>query len=77
MLEVRVPAMRGKMGSRTYYSCLMPMQGVPQFIVDRQLAHFDKVDPAYGAGVRKAIASQGQDDEQASLTTSHSAAAAE
>lgn len=53
------------------------MQGVPQFIVDRQLAHFDKVDPAYGAGVRKAIASQGQDDEQASLTTSHSAAAAE
>ena len=31
MLEVRIPAMRGKMGSRTYYSCLMPMQGVPQF----------------------------------------------
>jgi DNA sulfur modification protein DndB len=31
MLEVRVPAMRGKMGSRTYYSCLMPMSGVPQF----------------------------------------------
>jgi len=31
MLEVRVPAMRGKMGTRTYYSCLMPMQGVPQF----------------------------------------------
>lgn len=53
------------------------MQGVPQFIVDRQLAHFDKVDPAYGAGVRQAIAAQGKDDEQASLTTSHSAAAAE
>ena len=31
MLEVRIPAMRGKMGSRTYYSCLMPMSGVPQF----------------------------------------------
>jgi DNA sulfur modification protein DndB len=31
MLEVHVPAMRGKMGSRTYYSCLMPMSGVPQF----------------------------------------------
>lgn len=31
MLEIRVPAMRGKMGSRTYYSCLMPMKGVPQF----------------------------------------------
>ena len=31
MLEVHVPAMRGKMGSRTYYACLMPMSGVPQF----------------------------------------------
>lgn len=30
-MEVRVPAMRGKMGSRTYYSCLMPMSAVPQF----------------------------------------------
>jgi DNA sulfur modification protein DndB len=30
-LEIRVPAMRGKMGSRTYYSLLMPMSGVPQF----------------------------------------------
>ncbi len=53
------------------------MQGVPEFIVERQLAHFDKVDPAYGAGVRKALAEQGRDDAQASLTTSHSAAAAE
>ncbi|MBE7186622.1 MAG: catalase, partial [Methylobacterium mesophilicum] len=51
------------------------MQGVPQFIVDRQLAHFDKVDPEYGAGVRKALESQGKDDAQASLTTSHAAAA--
>ncbi|MCG2839922.1 catalase [Sandaracinobacter sp. RS1-74] len=31
------------------------MQGVPQFIVDRQLAHFDKADPAYGASVRAAL----------------------
>ena len=30
-LEIRVPAMRGKMGSRTYYGVLMPMSGVPQF----------------------------------------------
>ena len=51
------------------------MQGVPQFIVDRQLAHFDKCDPAYGAGVRAALSRQGKDDEQASLTTSHAAAA--
>lgn len=31
------------------------MQGVPQKIVDLQLSHFDKADPAYGDGVRKAI----------------------
>lgn len=30
-MEVHVPAMRGKMGARTYYSCLMPMNAVPQF----------------------------------------------
>src|SRR3954471_7029867 len=30
-MEVHVPAMRGKMGSRTYYGCLMPMNAVPQF----------------------------------------------
>lgn len=27
---VHVPAMRGKMGSRTYYSCLMPMSAIPK-----------------------------------------------
>ena len=31
------------------------MQGVPQEIIDRQLAHFDKADPAYGAGVRASL----------------------
>jgi DNA sulfur modification protein DndB len=30
-MEVHVPAMRGKMGARTYYGCLMPMNAVPQF----------------------------------------------
>ena len=29
--EIRLPAMRGKMGNRTYYACLMPMKTVPQF----------------------------------------------
>jgi catalase len=32
------------------------MQGVPKEIVERQLALFDRVDPAYGAGVRAALA---------------------
>jgi catalase len=31
------------------------MGGVPKFIVERQLALFDKVHPAYGAGVRWAL----------------------
>jgi catalase len=31
------------------------MQGVPDFIVERQCALFDRVDPAYGAGVRAAL----------------------
>jgi DNA sulfur modification protein DndB len=30
-MEFHVPAMRGKMGTRTYYACLMPMKAVPQF----------------------------------------------
>jgi DNA sulfur modification protein DndB len=30
-MQVHVPAMRGKMGSRTYYSCLLPLNAVPQF----------------------------------------------
>jgi len=35
------------------------MTGVPQFIIDRQLVHFDKADPGYGAGVRAALAAAG------------------
>ena len=35
------------------------MNGVPDFIVERQLGHFDKADPAYGAGVRAALEKAG------------------
>ena len=31
------------------------MQGVPREIIDRQIAEFTKVDPAYGAGVQAAL----------------------
>jgi catalase len=31
------------------------MQGVPSEIVERQLMHFARVDPAYAAGVRAAL----------------------
>ena len=35
------------------------MKGVPPFIIDRALTHFDRIDPAYGAGIRKALAHGG------------------
>jgi catalase len=31
------------------------MGGVPQSIIDRQLALFEKIDPAYAQGVRSAL----------------------
>lgn len=34
------------------------MQGVPEFIVRRQLGHFEKADPAYAAGVAQALGIQ-------------------
>jgi catalase len=40
------------------------MEGVPQLVVDRQLNHFDKADPAYGAGVRAALDVKGEKREQ-------------
>jgi catalase len=33
------------------------MHGIPQFIIDRQHGHLEKVDPAYAAGVQTALAS--------------------
>jgi catalase len=42
--------------NRLFAAIAGAMAGVPQDIVERQLAHFDKADPAYGAGVRKALA---------------------
>jgi len=40
---------------RLHSNIAASMAGVPRHIVDRQLAHFDKVDTAYGAGVRNAL----------------------
>lgn len=40
---------------RLFNNIAEAMQGVPEFIVERQLAHFDKVHPEYGAGVRAAL----------------------
>ena len=40
---------------RLFSNVAAAMQGVPDFITQRQLALFDKVHPAYGAGVRNAL----------------------
>lgn len=40
---------------RLFSNIAAAMGGVPQAIIDRQLAHFDKIDPAYGDGVRTAL----------------------
>jgi catalase len=40
---------------RLYENIAGAMQGVPRFIIDRQLEHFRHADPAYAAGVEAAI----------------------
>jgi catalase len=40
---------------RLFQNIAAAMQGVPEAIVQRQLAHFAKVDPEYGAGVARAL----------------------
>jgi catalase len=40
---------------RLFKNIAAAMQGVPREIVERQVAHFAKCDPAYGAGVAKAV----------------------
>ncbi len=44
--------------SRLFSNIAASMVGVPQSIIERQLAHFDEVDPAYGEGVRAALNAQ-------------------
>lgn len=40
---------------RLFVNIAGSMAGVPPFSIDRQLAHFDKVPPDYGHGVRAAL----------------------
>ncbi|WP_173088029.1 catalase [Devosia sp. 1635] len=60
---------------RLFSNIAEAMNGIPQFIEDRQLALFDQVDPAYGAGVRAALVKvKGETDAEktSSISTSHS-----
>jgi len=47
--------MNAEQRQRLFHNLAEAMQGVPPEIVERQLGHFDKVDPAYGTGVRTAL----------------------
>ena len=40
------------------------MHGIPQFIIDHQIGHFEKIDPAYAQGVRDALAAMSKDQEK-------------
>ena len=40
---------------RLFYNIAESMKQVPQFIIERQLAHFAKADPLYAEGVAKAL----------------------
>lgn len=40
---------------RLFSNIAAAMGGVPEFIVERQLAHFDRIHPDYGNGVRAAL----------------------
>ncbi len=44
--------------ARLFSNIADAMQGVPEFIVERQLGHFEKVHPDYAAGVRAALAAK-------------------
>ena len=43
--------------SRLFANIAESMEGVPQHIIDKALEHFDKIDPAYGQGIRNALLS--------------------
>ncbi|RYG61490.1 MAG: catalase [Alphaproteobacteria bacterium] len=40
---------------RLFANIAAAMGGVPQFIIERQLGHFEKIHPAYAAGVKAAL----------------------
>jgi len=44
--------------SRLFSNIADAMQGVPEFIIERQLGHFAKVHPQYAAGVRETLAAR-------------------
>ena len=63
---------------RLFSNIAAAMGGIPQEIEERQLAHFDRVHPDYGNGVRRALArSDGRARPAISVTENTPQAAAE
>jgi len=55
--------------NRLFSNIAAAMKGVPEFIVERQLVHFDRVHPDYGNGVRRALsAADGKERPAISVT---------
>ncbi|MDI7774161.1 catalase [Asticcacaulis sp. EMRT-3] len=54
---------------RTCASIAGSMKGVPDFIIERALGHFDRIDPAYGAGIRQALKTGGDAAVEATRDT--------
>jgi len=50
--------------ARLYRNLAAAMHGIPDFIIERQLGHFEKIDPAYATGVREALAAMTKDQEK-------------
>ena len=48
---------------RLSHNLAAAMHGIPDFIIERQLGHFAKVDPAYAQGVRDALATLDKSEE--------------
>jgi catalase len=49
---------------KTFSNIADPVNGVPQYLLEHQLGHFDKVDPEYGGGVRAALVAAGHPLEE-------------
>jgi len=47
--------MTGEQRDRLHRAIAGAMDGVPREIIERQLGHFAKADPAYTSGVKKAL----------------------
>ena len=74
LFELFDPAQR----ERLFSNIAAAMGGIPQHIEERQLAHFDKVHPDYGNGVRRALArADGRERPAISVTPNTPQSAAE